>query len=54
MADMAASVLARLKNNVEVDEVANTLQNKSYYISLFTKNTIEKESLKKIVMETTF
>ena len=33
------------KNNVEVDEVANTLQNKSYYISLFTKNTIDKQQI---------
>ncbi len=33
------------KNNVEVDEVANVLQNKSYYISLFTKNTIDKQQI---------
>ena len=33
------------KNNVEVDEVANTLQDKSYYISLFTKNTIDKQQI---------
>lgn len=33
------------KNNVEVDEVANTIQNKSYYISLFTKNTIDKQQI---------
>lgn len=33
------------KNNIEVTEVANVLQNKAYYISLFTKNTIDKQQI---------
>lgn len=33
------------KNNVEVAEVASVLQHKSYYISLFTKNTIDKQQI---------
>ncbi len=33
------------KNNIEVTEVANILQNKAYYISLFTRNTIDKQQI---------
>lgn len=33
------------KNNVEATDVANILQNKAYYISLFTKNTIDKQQI---------
>ena len=33
------------KNNNEITEVANVLQNKVYYISLFTKNTIDKQQI---------
>ena len=33
------------KNNIEETETSTTLQNKSYYISLFTKNTIDKQRI---------
>ncbi len=33
------------KNNVEVNDVSAVLQNKEYYIALFTKNTIDKQHI---------
>lgn len=33
------------KNNIEETDVSNTLQNKEYYIALFTKNTIDKQHI---------
>lgn len=33
------------KNNIEETETSTTLQNKAYYISLFTKNTIDKQRI---------
>lgn len=33
------------KNNIEVDSTASVLQDKSYYISLFTQNTIDKQRI---------
>ncbi len=33
------------KNNVEDTSVSSTLQNKAYYIALFTKNTIDKQHI---------
>ncbi len=33
------------KNNVEITDVAKVLQDKSYYISLFTKNNIDKQQI---------
>lgn len=33
------------KNNIEVPDAAKALQNKSYYISLFTKNAIDKQRI---------
>lgn len=33
------------KNNIEEFEISNTLQNKVYYISLFTKNVIDKQRI---------
>ncbi len=33
------------KNNIEEPETSTTLQNKAYYISLFTKNTIDKQRI---------
>ena len=33
------------KNNVEDTDVSKTLQNKAYYISLFTKNSIDKQRI---------
>lgn len=33
------------KNNVEITSVAKVLQEKSYYISLFTQNTIDKQRI---------
>lgn len=33
------------KNNIEETDVSSTLQNKEYYISLFTKNTIDKQHI---------
>lgn len=33
------------KNNIEDTEVSATLQNKTYYISLFTKNAIDKQRI---------
>jgi len=32
-------------NNVELTTIASTLQNKTYYLSLFTKNTIDKQRI---------
>ena len=33
------------KNNVEITDVASDLQNKDYYVALFTKNTIDKQRI---------
>lgn len=33
------------KNNIEVGAISKVLQNKSYYISLFTRNTIDKQRI---------
>lgn len=33
------------KNNKEISDVANTLQHKSYYLALFTKNAIDKQRI---------
>lgn len=33
------------KNNIEETDVSSTLQNKEYYISLFTKNAIDKQHI---------
>lgn len=33
------------KNNVEVNDISAVLQNKEYYIALFTKNTIDKQHI---------
>ena len=33
------------KNNVEVNDVSDVLQDKEYYIALFTKNTIDKQHI---------
>lgn len=33
------------KNNIEETETSTTLQNKTYYISLFAKNTIDKQRI---------
>lgn len=33
------------KNNKEISDIANTLQHKSYYLALFTKNTIDKQRI---------
>ena len=33
------------KNNIEEFGISNTLQNKAYYISLFTKNVIDKQRI---------
>ena len=33
------------KNNIEVTSIASTLQNKTYYLALFTQNTIDKQRI---------
>ncbi len=33
------------KNNIEEDDVADSLQQKSYYLALFTKNSIDKQRI---------